>query len=34
LESMAHMANEHVPIDDVVVASAFYAALPGELRKG
>jgi len=34
LESMAHMANECVPIDDVVIACAFYASMPGELRKG
>ena len=34
LEKIAHTANEYVPIADVVAASAFYAALPGELRKG
>ncbi len=34
LEKIAHTANEFVPIADVVAASAFYAALPGELRKG
>lgn len=33
LEKIAHTANEYVPIDDVVTASAFYAALPGELSK-
>jgi len=32
LEKIAHTANEYVPIDDVVAACAFYAALPGELR--
>ena len=32
LEKIAHTANEFVPIADVVTASAFYAALPGELR--
>jgi len=33
LEKIAHTANEYVPIDDVVTACAFYAALPGELRR-
>ncbi len=33
LEKIAHTANEYVPIDEVVAASAFYAALPGELRR-
>ena len=28
-EEVAHTANEYVPIDDVVAACAFYAALPG-----
>jgi len=32
LEKIAHTANEYVPIADVVTASAFYAALLGELR--
>ncbi len=32
-EHIAHTANEYVPMDEVVAASAFYAALPGELRK-
>lgn len=31
LEKIAHTANEYVPVDDVVKACAFYAALPGEL---
>jgi putative selenium metabolism hydrolase len=34
LEKIAHTANEYVPGDEVVAASAFYAALPGELRRG
>ena len=29
-EELAHMANEWVPVDDVVTACAFYAALPGQ----
>jgi acetylornithine deacetylase/succinyl-diaminopimelate desuccinylase-like protein len=33
-EEIAHMADEYVPIDDVVVACAFYAALPHELMNG
>jgi putative selenium metabolism hydrolase len=33
LEKIAHTANEYVPIDEVVTACAFYAALPGELRR-
>ena len=33
-EENAHMANEWVPIDDLVTASAVYAALPGELAAG
>jgi putative selenium metabolism hydrolase len=32
-EENAHMANEWVPIDDLVTACAVYAALPGELAK-
>jgi putative selenium metabolism hydrolase len=31
-EDVAHSANEYVPIEDVLTACAFYAALPGELR--
>ncbi len=30
-EDVAHTANEYVPVDDVLTACAFYAALPGEL---
>ncbi len=30
-EEVAHMANEWVPVDEVVTACAFYAALPGHL---
>jgi len=30
-EDVAHTANEYVPVEDVVTACAFYAALPGEL---
>jgi putative selenium metabolism hydrolase len=30
-ESVAHSANEHVPVEDVLTACAFYAAFPGEL---
>ena len=32
-EEVAHTANECVPVDDVVTACAFYAALPGELGR-
>ena len=31
LESIAHTANEWVPVSDLLTACAFYAALPGEL---
>jgi putative selenium metabolism hydrolase len=31
LENLAHSANEHVPVSDVLTACAFYAALPGEI---
>ncbi len=31
LEKIAHTANEFVPVDDVVKACAFYAALPGQI---
>jgi len=34
LESVAHSANEHVPVEDLLTACAFYAALPGELAAG
>jgi len=34
LEKIAHTANEWVPVDDVVTACAFYAALPGKLSQG
>ena len=30
-EEIAHMANEYVPVADVVTACAFYAALPGQI---
>jgi len=30
-EDVAHTANEYVPVEDVLTACAFYAALPGEL---
>ncbi|MCK9997434.1 MAG: YgeY family selenium metabolism-linked hydrolase [Candidatus Krumholzibacteria bacterium] len=30
-EDVAHSANEFVPVEDVLTACAFYAALPGEL---
>ncbi len=30
-EEVAHSANEYVPVEDVLIACAFYAALPGEL---
>jgi putative selenium metabolism hydrolase len=33
-EEVAHMANEWVPIDDVVAACAVYAGLPGEFARG
>ena len=33
-EEVAHMANEWVPIDDVVTACAVYAGLPGEFARG
>ncbi len=31
LEKIAHTANEYVPVEDVVKACAFYAALPGRV---
>ncbi len=31
LEKIAHTANEYVPVDDVVKACAFYAALPAQI---
>ena len=31
LEKLAHSANEHVPVSDVLAACAFYAVLPGEI---
>jgi len=34
LESVAHSANEHVPVADLVTACKFYAALPGEIVTG
>ena len=30
-EEVAHSANEYVPVEDVLIACAFYAALPGEI---
>jgi putative selenium metabolism hydrolase len=34
LEKIAHTANEYVPVDDVVKACAFYAALPEQVIAG
>ena len=34
LEKLAHSANEYVPVDDVVKACAFYAALPAAYVQG
>ena len=32
-EEVAHSANEFVPVEDVLIACAFYAALPGEMTR-
>jgi len=32
-EEVAHSANEYVPVEDVLTACAFYAALPGEITR-